>query len=72
MTKYEVKCVDADGDELKIEIAENGLTNASIDAEKFSMSLNATKIARLIDSIHALQNLLTDFQFKKLEIEVKE
>lgn len=69
MAKYELKCIDADGDELRVELLENGIANASIDAEKFSISIDSEKIKRLVDSINAIQHLLTDFNFKKLEIE---
>lgn len=69
MAKYEVKCTDVDGDVLKVDITENGLANASIDADKFSIVIDSEKIKRLVDSINGIQHLLEDFGFKKFEIE---
>ncbi len=71
MVKYKVKCIDAEDDELILELEENGLANISIDANKFSFNVNPEKIKRLVDSIHAMQNFLKDFNFKKFEIEVE-
>ena len=72
MKTYEITCIDSEGDELKIELFENGLANASIDADKFSLNLNPDKLKRLIESIHGIKSLLSDFEFRKLEIEAKE
>ncbi len=71
MVKYKVTCVDAEGDELKLDLEENGVANVSIDADKFSFNVTPDKIKRLVDSIHSMQHFLMDFGFKKFEIEVE-
>jgi len=68
MAKYTITCIDADGDDLKVEV-EDGIATIK-DAKKFTITVDSDKIKRFIDGMKGIQSILEDFGFKELNIKV--
>lgn len=68
MAKFEIKCIDLEGDNLKLEV-ENGIAIIK-DAKKFTLPISGDKLKRLSDTIVGTTTLLDDFKLKEISIKV--
>lgn len=70
MTKFEIKCIDSEGDNLKIEV-ENGIATFK-NSNKFTLPIDGDKLKRLFDTISGMTLLLNDFKLKEISISEEE
>jgi len=66
MVSYKITVTDQGSDELVI-TSTNGVCD--LKGNKFTIPVDSEKIKRLVDSISSMGILLTDFNFKEINIE---
>ena len=64
--KYELVCIDKEGDKLKLETSD-GIATLK-ESNKFTIPISSEKIKRLVDGLSSIAFILSDFGLKEISI----